>query len=80
MFCLKLLWIRSNIIIIIIFLLCFLERKNNYVKCAKNPRDPPMVNIPGQGVVTGKEVVISRAKAFLYLGIPYAQPPIGDLR
>lgn len=40
-------------------------------------KELPIVNIPGQGPVSGKEVVLARSqKAILYLGIPFAQPPI----
>jgi carboxylesterase type B len=39
-------------------------------------KEPPIVNIPGQGPVSGKEVSVSRTqKATVYLGIPFAQPP-----
>lgn len=40
-------------------------------------KEPPIVNIPGQGPISGKEVsVVSRSqKANVYLGIPFAQPP-----
>jgi hypothetical protein len=40
-------------------------------------KEPPIVNIPGQGQISGKEVsVVSRSqKAYVYLGIPFAQPP-----
>ncbi|KAK6619931.1 hypothetical protein RUM44_006331 [Polyplax serrata] len=58
----------------------FLHIEDNNVRCAKNAREQPTVNIPGQGVVSGREVVISRAKSFQYLGLPYAQPPTGNLR
>jgi carboxylesterase type B len=40
-------------------------------------KEPPIVNIPDQGPVSGKEVPVSRAqKATVYLGIPFAQPPV----
>lgn len=39
-------------------------------------KDPPVVNIPNQGPVSGKEVTLPRSqKAIVYLGIPFAQPP-----
>jgi hypothetical protein len=40
-------------------------------------KEPPIVNIPGQGPISGKEVsVMPRSqKAYAYLGIPFAQPP-----
>jgi carboxylesterase type B len=39
-------------------------------------KEPPVVNIPDQGPVSGKEVSVTRTqKATLYLGIPFAQPP-----
>jgi carboxylesterase type B len=41
-----------------------------------NGKEPPVVNIPGQGLVSGKEVSVSRTqKATVFLGIPFAQPP-----
>jgi hypothetical protein len=39
-------------------------------------KELPVVNIPDQGQVYGKEVALSRSqKAIVYLGIPFAQPP-----
>ncbi|XP_043251099.1 carboxylesterase 5A-like [Colletes gigas] len=44
-------------------------------------REQPLVKIPDQGTVAGKEVSISHGqKVIQYLGIPYAQPPLGKLR
>ncbi|XP_031845744.1 carboxylesterase 5A [Nomia melanderi] len=44
-------------------------------------REQPLVRIPDQGSVAGKEVFLSRPqKVTQYLGIPYAQPPLGKLR
>ncbi|EZA47111.1 hypothetical protein DMN91_002701 [Ooceraea biroi] len=43
-------------------------------------REAPTVKIPGQGTVFGKEVSLGAQRVTQYLGIPYAQPPIGDLR
>ncbi|XP_012252434.2 carboxylesterase 5A [Athalia rosae] len=46
-----------------------------------NSREPPTVKIPLQGTLAGKEMSLSRTqKVIAYLGIPYAQPPIGPLR
>jgi hypothetical protein len=43
-------------------------------------KELPVVNIPDQGPVSGKEVVLSRSqKAIVYLGIPFAQPPVPRL-
>jgi len=40
-------------------------------------KEPPVVNIPDQGPVFGKEVALPKSqKAILYLGIPFAHPPI----
>lgn len=40
-------------------------------------KEPPIVNIPLQGPVSGKEVSVFRGqKANVYLGIPFAKPPI----
>jgi len=56
----------------------------NAVQGAARPgsaRDPPTVNIRGQGVISGREVIFSRTqKATLYLNIPFAQPPLDELR
>ena len=39
-------------------------------------KELPVVNIPDQGPVSGKEVPVSRSqKAIVYLGIPFAHPP-----
>ncbi|XP_017885728.1 carboxylesterase 1C-like [Ceratina calcarata] len=44
-------------------------------------REPPIVKISDQGTVAGKEVYLSPTqKVIQYLGIPYAQPPVGKLR
>ncbi|XP_060828959.1 carboxylesterase 1C-like [Bombus pascuorum] len=43
-------------------------------------REQPIVRISGQGSVAGKEVTINSIKVIEYLGIPYAQPPLGKLR
>ncbi|XP_017789907.1 PREDICTED: carboxylesterase 5A [Habropoda laboriosa] len=44
-------------------------------------REQPFVRIFEQGTVAGKEVLLSvNQKVIQYLGIPYAQPPIGKLR
>nr|CAD7401324.1 unnamed protein product [Timema poppensis] len=44
-------------------------------------RDVPHVNIPGQGIVEGKEVAVTRSqRASVYLGIPFAAPPLKLLR
>lgn len=45
-------------------------------------RDAPVVNIPRQGAVSGVEVQLNKIgnRAWTYLGIPFAKPPIGNLR
>ncbi|CAL7939053.1 unnamed protein product [Xylocopa violacea] len=44
-------------------------------------REQPIVRISEQGTVAGKEVFLSgNLKVVQYLGIPYAQPPVGKLR
>ncbi|KAK2583044.1 hypothetical protein KPH14_009082 [Odynerus spinipes] len=44
-------------------------------------REPPIVRIPDQGDLAGKEVMIGRGqKVTQFLGIPYAQAPVGKLR
>ncbi|XP_070160657.1 carboxylesterase 5A [Polyergus mexicanus] len=44
-------------------------------------RETVTVTIPNQGTVLGKEITIGNSiKVTQYLGIPYAQPPIGELR
>lgn len=49
--------------------------------CTCFARDPPTVNIPNQGTILGKEVSQLRIKKIIgYYGIPYAQPPVRDLR
>lgn len=44
-------------------------------------RDPPKVTLPDQGIIVGKEVSRSRVQKIIgYYGIPYAQPPVDQLR
>lgn len=44
-------------------------------------KDPPTVNIPNQGTIVGREVSKLRIQRITgYYGIPYAQPPIANLR
>lgn len=44
-------------------------------------RDPPMVTIPNQGTIIGKEMSMIRTQRILaYLGIPYASAPVERLR
>ncbi|XP_015599489.1 carboxylesterase 5A [Cephus cinctus] len=44
-------------------------------------REAPIVQIPEQGTLIGKEIFLTRTQRVLqYLGIPYAQPPIGPGR
>ncbi|XP_071580393.1 fatty acyl-CoA hydrolase precursor, medium chain [Temnothorax nylanderi] len=43
-------------------------------------RESPTVRIPNQGIVLGKEVAVNSVRLTQYLGIPYAQSPVGKLR
>ncbi|XP_018304165.1 carboxylesterase 5A [Mycetomoellerius zeteki] len=43
-------------------------------------RENPTVKIPSQGTVLGKEVTLNTVRLTQYLGIPYAQPPVDNLR
>lgn len=44
-------------------------------------REPPTVTIPNQGTIVGKEFAMIRTqKIIAYYGIPYAQPPLENLR
>ncbi|XP_047353460.1 cholinesterase-like [Vespa velutina] len=74
-------FIRRLLYICILFeRISFVYSQNTYARQGQ-ARDPPIVRIPDQGVLAGKEVIIGRGqKVIQYLGIPYAQPPIGQLR
>ena len=42
---------------------------------------PPTVDIPSQGEIEGMEISMIRTHRIIsYLGIPYAQPPLNNLR
>ena len=44
-------------------------------------REPPMVTIPGQGTIQGKEISRYRSQKIIgFFGIPYAVPPLNNLR
>lgn len=44
-------------------------------------RDPPTVKIKGQGSVVGRFIKLYRTQSIVaYLGIPYAHPPVNELR
>ncbi|XP_043496205.1 acetylcholinesterase-like [Polistes fuscatus] len=80
--CLILLIFIQRVVYICILLdrISFSYSQNTYARQGL-ARDPPTVRIPNQGILAGKEVIIGRGqKVIQYLGIPYAQPPIGQLR
>ncbi|KAL2722821.1 acetylcholinesterase-like [Vespula squamosa] len=80
-FSILLVFIRRLFYICIIFeRISFVYSQNTYARQGL-ARDPPIVRIPDQGALAGKEVIIGRGqKVIQYLGIPYSQPPIGQLR
>ena len=51
------------------------------LKFVSEGKEAPTVEIPDQGTVTGREVSVSRGqKATVYLGIPFAKPPVDELK
>ncbi|XP_015171160.1 PREDICTED: acetylcholinesterase-like [Polistes dominula] len=80
--CLILLIFIQRVVYICILLdrISFGHSQNTYARQGLG-RVQPTVIIPNQGIVAGKEVTIGRGqKVIQYLGIPYAQPPTGQLR
>ncbi|XP_014482083.1 PREDICTED: carboxylesterase 5A-like [Dinoponera quadriceps] len=54
--------------------------QRSYARQGAN-RENPTVKIPDQGTVLGKEVALGGTQRVTqYLGIPYAQPPLSELR
>lgn len=59
----------------VIFLSCIFLFSFNFIKC-----DPPTVTLP-QGELVGKALTNENGKEyFSYTGVPYAKPPVGELR
>lgn len=49
--------------------------------CSSFAKDALKVDIPGQGTIIGTEISMIRTKKIrAFLGIPYAQPPVGPQR
>ncbi|XP_017772388.1 PREDICTED: acetylcholinesterase [Nicrophorus vespilloides] len=49
--------------------------------CTCSAREPPILTIPNQGQLQGMEMSLIRTQRIIaYLGIPYAHPPLNQLR
>lgn len=48
---------------------------------ARTSREPPKITVRDQGVISGKEVSVTRSqRSTIYLGIPFAHSPTGEKR
>lgn len=64
---------------LLLLLLCSLPQQTRAARVAS--REAPRVQISNQGWVAGREIFVTRTqRARQYLGIPFAQPPVGPLR
>ncbi|XP_011643950.1 carboxylesterase 1D [Pogonomyrmex barbatus] len=74
-------WLLFVSTLIIIQKTHVIHSQRTHARQGSNRESNPTVSIPGQGTVLGKEVFISNIlKVTQYLGIPYAQPPLENLR
>ncbi|EFN68706.1 Acetylcholinesterase [Camponotus floridanus] len=74
-------WLLFASVLLLVQRIHVIRAQRTHARQGSNRETTTTVTIPGQGTVLGKEVTIGNSiKVTQYLGIPYAQPPKGELR